>query len=71
MLINTCVCLKSNNSIVGPHQCQYHHEVHLSFAKKFSQLFIYYGASFTFENFVCTSVGIKNSVLNKYIKTIR
>ena len=61
MLINTG--LKSNSSIVGLHQCQYHHEVRPSFAKKFSQLYIYYGASH--------SVGIKNSVLNKYIKTIK
>ena len=51
--------------------CQYHHDVHLSFAKKFSQSFIYYDASFTFDNFTCISVGIKNSVLSKYIKTIK
>ena len=41
------------------------------FAKKFSQLFINYGAGFAFDNFACTFIGIKNSVLNKYLKTIK
>ena len=41
------------------------------FTKKFSQLFINYGAGFAFDNFACTFLGIKNSVLNKYLKTIK
>ena len=40
-------------------------------AKKFSELFIKYGAGFAFDNFACTFIGIKSSVLNKYLKTIK
>ena len=42
-----------------------------AFSKKFSKLFINCGAGFAFDNFACTFIGIKNSVLNKYLKTIK
>ena len=54
-----------------PDQGQHLYEIRSSFANRCSKLSIYYGAGFTFDNFTCTLVGIKNSGLNKYIKTIK